>query len=144
MMKLNGRLMMAAVMMIGALAATGCKRTADAVSEAIAPEDNPATAPEVDDDGTPSSGTPGFENNARRVRFYGPSAPPAARYERPSRAPSDRHFWVGGYWRWDGRQHSWVNGRWEPRRERSSYVPGRWVNYRGRWEYVPGHWVRRR
>lgn len=133
-MKLNGKILVAVAMMIGALGATGCNKP-NAADE-IAPEDNPATAP-VDD------GTPGFEQNSLKFKFFADAEPPAPRQESPGRAPSDRHFWVGGYWRWNGHQHVWVNGRWEPRRDRYQYVGPRWERRGRRWAYVPGHWARR-
>lgn len=130
-MKLDGKLLVATVMVVGALGAMGCSKP-----DAVAPEDDPTTAPTDD-------GTPGFAQDSIRFSFYAPSEPPPPRSESPGRAPSERHFWVGGYWRWDGRQHVWVGGRWIPRRERHEYVGPRWERHQARWRYVPGHWVRR-
>lgn len=132
-MKLNGSLMVAVAMLVGALAVTGCSKPSN---EPVAPEDDAVTAP-VDD-----NATPGFEQDARRIHYYGPHAPPAARYESPGRAPSNRHFWSPGYHRWSGREYTWYPGRWYERRDRYEYVSPHWENRYGRWEYIPGHWAR--
>ena len=38
-------------------------------------------------------------------------APPAPRVEVVPARPSPHHFWVHGYWAWNGRAHVWVPGR---------------------------------
>ncbi|APR85852.1 Lipoprotein, putative [Minicystis rosea] len=138
-MKLNGKAMVAAVMMLGSMAVIGCNAPVDA-GDAIAPEETAATAP-VEEQAA------GVEQNALRfhygVHYYAPHAPPAMRHETPGRAPSARHFWAPGYWRWNGYQHVWIGGRWEARRDHLEYVGPRWSNVGRRWEYVPGHWIRR-
>ena len=151
-MKLNGKtLVMVMVMAVGAIGATGCNNAPS--DDAIAPEESVASAP-VEESNEASTDSPGFEQNARRFgarasvrtsgrRYYAPHAPPASRYERRGRAPSARHFWANGYYRWNGRQHVWHGGRWEVRRERYQYESPRWTRLFGRWEYVPGRWVRR-
>ncbi|MFT3769484.1 MAG: YXWGXW repeat-containing protein [Minicystis sp.] len=112
-MKLNGKILVTVAMMVGSMAAaTGCNAPAGADSNAVAPEETAASAP-VEESNT----TAGFEQNSVRyhwgVRYYAPHAPPAARHETYGRAPSARHFWAPGYYRWNGRQHVWVAGRWE-------------------------------
>jgi hypothetical protein len=139
MAKLNGKVLAVVAMMFGLGAATGCNMPGDA-SDAIAPEVSAEDAPVYDED--PS--TPGFEQNSIRVRFWARTAPPARRVEHRGVAPSDRHFWVGGSWRWNGRQHVWTRGRWIQRRNHYNYVSPRWERRWGRYEYHPGHWVRRR
>lgn len=134
-MKLNGKTLVAVAMMVGAIGAMGCNRPSD---DPVAPEETAATAPVED-----TSATPGVEQNALRFGFYGPRQPPAARYENPGRAPSDRHFWANGYYRWSGREHVWVGGRWENRRDHHEYYGPRWERRSGRWTYLPGRWVRR-
>jgi hypothetical protein len=134
--------MVAVAMMLGAMAATtGCKAPGDADSNAVAPEENPASAP-VDEKGSAD-----FEQDALRFRggvhYYAPHAPPAVRVEVQGRAPSARHFWVPGYYRWNGREHVWIGGRWEVRRDGYEYLGPRWERRSTRWEYIPGHWVRR-
>lgn len=39
--------------------------------------------------------------------------PPPARVEYRTTAPSSRHVWVNGDWRWSGSRYQWVPGRWE-------------------------------
>ncbi|MFT3769059.1 MAG: hypothetical protein QM820_26765 [Minicystis sp.] len=142
-MKLNGRILVTVAMMVGSMAAaTGCNRPVDADATTIAPEETAASAP-VEESNT----TAGFEQNSVRYRwgvhYYAPHAPPAARHETYGRAPSARHFWAPGYYRWSGRQHVWVAGRWEVRRDGYEYYGPRWEQRYGRWEYIPGRWVRR-
>lgn len=133
-MKLYGKTLVAVAMMLGALGATGCKKAIDAV----APEESADNAPVVDD----QAATP--EQNALRFGVYfAPREPPPPRHEARPPAPSARHFWTNGYWRWNGRQHVWVSGRWVPRRDRYDYRSPRWERRSGRWVYVRGHWVRR-
>ncbi|MFT3768907.1 MAG: hypothetical protein QM820_25980 [Minicystis sp.] len=137
-MKLNGKSLVAVAVVVGAFSATGCKKLSNAADEAVAPEESVATAP-VEESAAPA----GAEQNSLRFRFYAPREPPAARYENPGRAPSERHFWANGYWRWNGREHVWVSGRWEPRRDRYEYAGPHWERHYGRWTYIPGRWVRR-
>lgn len=165
-MKRMVKALAAVVMVIGATTAVGCNRASNQAvegAEAVAPIENPASAPVVeetakdgakDEAATKAASTtkPGFEQNSRRFgvsarvggpRYYAPHAPPAPRYERRGVAPSHRHFWAPGYYRWSGRQHVWVGGRWEQNRPHHVYVGPRWSQHRSRWQYVPGHWVRR-
>jgi hypothetical protein len=85
----------------------------------------------------------GVEKDARFVHFYAPHAPPAARFEVRGVAPSARHFWAPGYYRYNGREHVWVGGRWELQRDGLEFVGPRWVRRMRRFEYLPGRWVRR-
>jgi hypothetical protein len=137
-MKLNGKMMMAVVMMVGSLAATGCNTASASDTGAVAPEETAATAP-VDN----GNATAGVEKDERFFHFYAPFAPPAARVEFRGIAPSPRHFWAPGCYRYNGREHVWVGGRWELRRDGFEYAGPRWVNRFGRFEYLPGRWVRR-
>jgi hypothetical protein len=136
-MKLNGKTMVAVVMMVGSLATAGCSKASAADAALVAPEETAATAPV--DDGT----TAGTEKDARFFHYYAPHAPPAARVELRGIAPSARHFWAPGYYRWNGRDHVWVGGRWELRREGFEFVAPQWVHRFGRFEYMPGRWIRR-
>ena len=137
-MKLNGKLMVAVAMMAASVAAIGCN-TADAQTAPVAPEETPDTAPV--ENGTAKN--PGVEKDALFFRFYAPVAPPAARVEVIGVAPSARHFWAPGYYRWTGRNYAWVTGRWQLRRPGLEYVGPRWENRFGRYAYVPGRWMRR-
>jgi hypothetical protein len=115
-MKINGKLMMAVVMVVGSLAATGCSTASAADTGPVAPEETAATAP-VDNDSAAST-TSGVEKDARFFHYYAPHAPPAARFEIAGRAPSARHFWAPGYYRYNGREHVWVGDQ----RRREGFV----------------------
>jgi len=141
-MKLNGTMMMAVVMMVGTLAATGCNTANAAETGAVAPEETAATAP-VDDSKAATSASAGVEQDARGFHYFAPFAPPAARVELRGVAPSARHFWAPGYYRYNGREHVWIGGRWELRRDGFEFSGPRWVNRFGRHEYLPGRWIRR-
>ena len=137
-MKLNGKTTVAVAMMLGALATTGCSTAKADDAALVAPEETAETAPVEN-----AANTAGVEKDARFFHFYAPFAPPAARFEVRGVAPSARHFWAPGYYRYNGREHVWVGGRWELRRDGFEYAGPRWVNRLGRFEYLPGRWVRR-
>ncbi len=144
-MKLNGSMLVAVAMMMGAVAVTGCSKPSGdsaASADAVAPEESVADAP-VKDTATDAL-TPGVEQDARGFHYYAPHGPPAARFEERGRAPSERHFWAPGYYRWNGREHIWNGGRWEMRREGYDYYSPRWENVHTRWAYRPGYWARHR
>ena len=133
-MKLFSKTMIVVAMMASAVAATGCSK-AD-VDGAVAPEETAATAP-VD-----GAQTASVEKDEQHFQYYARVAPPAARWEDRGRAPSARHFWAPGYWRWNGREHVWFGGRWEMRRDGYEYVSPHWqMDHAGRWEYLPGRWI---
>jgi hypothetical protein len=138
-MKINGKMMMAVVMVVGSLAATGCSTAMAQDTGAVAPEETAATAPVENAAET----TNAVEKDSLRVRFFTRVAPPAARFEVRGVAPSARHFWAPGYYRWNGREHVWVGGRWELRRDGFEFVGPHWVRSAGRFEYIPGRWIRR-
>jgi hypothetical protein len=138
-MKINGKTMMAVVMVIGSLAATGCSTASAQDTGLVAPEETAATAP-VDN---ASGANAGVEKDGRFFHYYAPFAPPAARFEIRGVAPSLRHFWAPGYHRWNGREHVWVAGRWELRRDGFEFIGPHWVRRFGRFEYIPGRWIRR-
>ena len=140
-MKLNGSMLVAVAMMVGSMAATGCsKPSQQSGAEAIAPEQTVADAPVKQ---APSAASPGVEQDERRIHYYAPHAPPVVRFEERGRAPSERHFWVPGYYRWSGSEHVWYGGRWEQRRDGYDYVNPHWENVGGQWEFIPGFWMRR-
>jgi hypothetical protein len=139
-MKLNGKMMVAVAMVLGSMAVTGCSKPSAEMAP-VAPEESAATAP-VDDDTATASVNGGVEKDHLHFRYYAPR-PPAARFEVRGFAPSARHFWAPGYWRYNGREHAWVTGRWELRRTGLEYVAPHWQrDVFGRWEYIPGHWIR--
>ena len=137
-MKLNGKMMVAMVMVVGSLATAGCNTASAQDSGPVAPEETAVTAPVEG-----ATTNPGVEKDARFFHYYAPFAPPAARFEVRGVAPSARHFWAPGYYRWNGREHVWVGGRWELRRDGLEFVGPRWERVGGRFEYLPGRWVRR-
>jgi hypothetical protein len=144
-MKQLGKMMVVVAMMVSSVAAIGCSKP-DAVGATdmgpVAPEETAATAP-VEGQGTASNASPGVEQDARFVHYYARVAPPPARFEVRGVAPSARHFWAPGYFRWNGREHVWVGGRWELRRPGLEFVGPRWIVGSGaRFEFIPGHWVR--
>lgn len=147
MKKLNAVVLMATL--AGSLALGGCKsrneNTADGkvaaageASNAVAPEENVATAPVEE-----TSGAPGLEKDSRFFHYYAPHAPPAMRREMWGRAPSERHFWAPGYYRWNGHEHVWYDGSWQLRRSGYEYASPTWVVVGSRWAYRPGRWYRR-
>ena len=140
-MKLNGKAMVAVAMMVGVLGAVGCAKQDARDAGPVAPEETAATAPV--ENGNANAATAGVEQDYFGFRHYAPIAPPALRFEVMGRAPSARHFWAPGYWRWNGREHVWVGGRWELRRDGYEYMGPRWFHRADRWEYLPGRWVRR-
>jgi hypothetical protein len=139
-MKLNGKMMMAVAMVVGSLAVTGCSKPDAQTAGPVAPEETAATAPV---EGQAANTTAAVEKDWRGFHFYAPYAPPASRFEFRGFAPSARHFWAPGYYRWNGSEHVWVAGRWELRRDGFEYVAPHWQrDFYGRWEYLPGRWVR--
>jgi hypothetical protein len=98
-MKINGKMMMAVVMMVSSLAATGCSTASAADAGPVAPEETAATAP------VQNTAANGVEKDFFGIRFYAPVAPPALRFEVRGVAPSERHFWAPGYYRYNGREH---------------------------------------
>jgi WXXGXW repeat (2 copies) len=125
-MKLNGKVMVAVVMMVGALGATGCN--------AVAQQND--GAPAEQGDATVAAATNWFG-----VQFA-PPAPPPLRVEYPGNPPSNRHFWVNGHWAWNGTEYVWVGGHWDVRRDGYVFVQPHWDNVNGRWTHIPGHWAR--
>jgi len=142
-MKLDGKAMLVAAMMVASMAATGCSTAAAQTDAQVAPEETAATAPVENEVGAATSAVGGVEKDARAFHYYAPHGPPAGRFEARGVAPSARHFWAPGYYRWNGREHLWVGGRWELGRPGYEYVGPRWHHVLGRWEYRPGRWNRR-
>jgi hypothetical protein len=151
-MKNIGSVLVAAAMVVGSFAAIGCNKSHDAIADqgndqgqasAVAPEESPDTAGVSETAAKEEKeGAPGVEHDFYGTNFYARFAPPALRVETPGVAPSARHFWAPGYWRWSGNNYNWVGGRWNLRREGYAYYGPRWYNTRGRWQYRPGRWYR--
>lgn len=71
-------------------------------------------------------------------------APPAPRDEVVPARPSPRHFWVHGYWAWNGHRHVWTPGHYEVERHGYVYHETRWEEGpHGHWRYHHGGWDRR-
>jgi len=150
-MKLKGLLTVA--MMVGALSAMGCKST-QADSGEVAPDENPETAPVVTqpiDTAKPQAAEHEHAGNHPATESYSyfgvrgyaaPMAPPAVKVEVMGTAPSPRHIWAPGYWRWSGREYLWSPGRWIVRREGFTWLNPHWENRYSHWYYIPGHWRR--
>lgn len=163
-MKLNGKAMMAVVMVLGSMAAIGCNRAEDlpapqetAPVVAAPSQDNTATQPAAakTDEGV----------TVAAKASVGASAParPADRVEYPGVAPSRDHRWMKGHWRHEGtRGFVWTPGRWmiqfapaappAPRYENPGrpishhhvWVPGHWERTSRDWTWVGGHWAMKR
>ncbi len=150
-MKRIGKALLAMAMMVGALGATGCKKSDDQRAPAdSAPVAQPAEAQPASE--ATKSDAPAAQQESRTVfastvTVKAP-APPALRVENPGPRPSAHHLWQRGYWRWETQRtvYVWVPGYWAdtyvyapsappaPRYEDRGYAPG--VDY----EYVPGYW----
>jgi hypothetical protein len=142
-MKLNGTVLVAVAMMVGALG-MGCKSketvTDSGDETAAAPEANPDTAPVATG---AANAAPGTEQDSVGFHAWSSHAPPAARFEERGRAPGAGYLWAPGYYGWNGRAHTWNGGRWYAPRAGYEYAGPSWHNYRGRWGYRPGRWYRR-
>ena len=153
------KMVLAAVMVMGSVAAVGCNapaaatRAADDLAQAAQPSDSSSFFVRARE-------SFGFRETARfgyrpayvhenvRVGYglgYSPVfvrvAPPAARYEVIGRAPSARHFWVNGYQSWNGREYVWVGGHWDVRRNGQTYVQPHYDVINGQYRFMPGHWA---
>lgn len=157
-MKRMSNVFLAAAMAIGMFSATGCAKRADQTTESgTAAATDTSAAAQADAPAKTAEDT----KIAASVQVQAPK-PPALRQESPGRAPSERHVWQRGFWRYESPrgEYVWVPGHWEetgvrapfappaPRFEEPgrapsasyAYVPGYW-----RWDgreylWVPGHW----
>jgi hypothetical protein len=69
-------------------------------------------------------------------------APPPARVEVRSAAPSPGHMWINGHWGWRGGRHVWLGGHWAmPPGSGYTWAEARWVQQNGQWMFYEGHWV---
>lgn len=66
--------------------------------------------------------------------------PPAPRVEVVPVRPSPRHFWIPGYWGWNGTAHYWLPGRYELMRPGWGWSEAHWVEVGNRYHFYPGHW----
>lgn len=103
-------------------------------------------APTIADTWAAPSNTPSTAVPAQSMPSAAPSAavvegaPPAPRVEMIPVAPGPDHFWVGGYWRWNG-AWVWVGGRWVARPWYGAvWVGGHWARHGRGYVWVDGHW----
>ncbi|MEO8481813.1 MAG: hypothetical protein ABI634_06350 [Acidobacteriota bacterium] len=74
-------------------------------------------------------------------RVYVRARPPAAVFEARAASPGPGFTWIGGFYRWTGRDYIWIPGHYERApRPRAAWVPERWVHDRRGWYLVEGHW----
>jgi hypothetical protein len=69
-------------------------------------------------------------------------APPPPRVDIVTLAPSPQHFWIAGFWGWNGREHVWQPGHWEHHRPGYVYAPAHWVRAGSSYRFVGGYWRR--
>ena len=70
-----------------------------------------------------------------------PPPPPPPAQPPPPPPPSPEHYWIAGYYGWEGREYRWHPGRYERRpHARARWVTPHWeVRPRGR-IWIEGHW----
>ena len=66
--------------------------------------------------------------------------PPVAQIEVIPARPSPRHFWIHGYWGWNGAAHYWNPGRYEVIRPGWGWAEAHWVAVGPRYHFYPGRW----
>ncbi len=72
---------------------------------------------------------------------YATAPPPPLRVEVYGVAPGPGLVWIGGYWRWVGRDYEWTTGRWvRPPRRGARWAPGYWEHRRDRYRWREGRW----
>ena len=78
---------------------------------------------------------------AANAQVYVRIGPPAPRVERRPLAPTPRHVWVDGFYRWNGRAYVWAPGYWVvPPRSQARWVPGHWAHHSRGYYWIEGHW----
>jgi hypothetical protein len=163
-MKLDKGILVAVAMMVGSMAAVGCKsQTPKPITDEgpLAPVvlEQPAKA-----EPAPAQPAPAAQPESAKVavattpktivdaRFQNPTlphlgvaskAPPPLRIESRGRAPSADAFYVPGYWRYSGAQYVWMSGGWDTRRIGYRYAAPRWERTGTRYVFVPGRWTER-
>ena len=67
--------------------------------------------------------------------------PPPLREEIVVVRPSPGHFWIRGYWAWQGGRHVWLGGHWElPPRPGCVWEEPRWEHRERGYVFVAGRW----
>jgi hypothetical protein len=74
-------------------------------------------------------------------RIYVRTGPPPVVVERRGPVPGPGFVWIGGFYRWTGREYVWVPGHYEHApRARARWVQGHWAHGRRGYYFVDGHW----
>jgi hypothetical protein len=74
-------------------------------------------------------------------RVYVRTGPPPVVVERRGPVPGPGFVWIGGFYRWTGREYVWVPGHYEHApRPRARWAPGHWAHGRHGWYFVEGRW----
>lgn len=83
-----------------------------------------------------------FALEAKPRRVYVKVAPPAPKVVvvKKGKKPHPKAVWVGGHWRWTGKNYVWKEGYWLKPRKKHVWVPGHWVKDDNGWYRVDGHW----
>lgn len=69
------------------------------------------------------------------------SAPPKDKSEKETKRPSRSHYWITGYWEWNGSAWLWRAGQWVmPPNMSATWHPGRWSKEGKGWIWNEGFW----
>jgi hypothetical protein len=71
------------------------------------------------------------------------NAPPPAKAETQTAAPSGDHVWINGHWEWSSSEETWIwaPGIWVlPPDDGATWVDPGYEDNNGDWMYTPGHW----
>ena len=165
-MNLNGKILVAMTMVLGAAATAGCKTgtesaqqdsaaTAATVQPAQTADLTAAPAKKKSESATIQASTwVGVKTQPAQPAAQPPPPPPAERYESPGPRPSREHEWMKGFWQLDLPSFSyvWTPGRWmvqfapaappAPRYESPGRPPSdRHVWLHGYWRWTGREWV---
>jgi hypothetical protein len=80
---------------------------------------------------------------ARPPSMFVANAPPPAKAETQTTAPSSDHVWIAGHWEWSVSEETWIwaAGAWAlPPDDGATWVGPETEDNNGDWVYTPGHW----
>ena len=77
---------------------------------------------------------------ATRETEYLPAPPQTLEAGASSPAPSADHFWVPGYWQWQGVRYAWRAGYWGRMQPNWVWIPARYVWSPSGYVFLAGHW----
>ncbi len=84
---------------------------------------------------------PGFWVDDRLDELVFVSKPPAPKVTTPlDPAPSDKHFWVEGFWLYQRGEYQWQPGVWAESQPGWVWEPARYVQTPSGWVFVDGYW----